>query len=198
MTIKEPSSTIAFFDFDDTLIKGDALWPFLVAVAGWPRTLYALGCALIANALRRSGTNSRTFIKAFLLGHLLRGKKIEDLSDAIAKLRLWMHEKSTANVLREHYAAGHHVVIVSGSLNLYLPFLLDNLPHHAVLCTEIGIENNVITGAMTNGNCVREHKAEIVATYMAEHGPFEQSWAYGNFPHDVPMMQHVQYRVLVS
>ncbi len=47
------NTTLAVFDFDHTLITGDSLWPFLAAVAGWPRALLALaeGVGLFALAL---------------------------------------------------------------------------------------------------------------------------------------------------
>jgi phosphoserine phosphatase len=75
--------------------------------------------------------------------------------------------------------------------------MVKNLPHHALLCTDVGVGDGVVIGDMPLGNCVRQGKAERVATYMKEHGPFGESWGYGNFPDDVPMMNLMKYRVIV-
>jgi phosphoserine phosphatase len=100
-------------------------------------------------------------------------------------------------MLFDHHAKGHTIVIASGGLDLYLPALVKDLPPCAVICTEMEIKDGIITGEMTNGNCVRQRKAELVAAYMAAHGPFDASWGYGNFPHDLPMLELVKYRTIV-
>jgi phosphoserine phosphatase len=100
--------------------------------------------------------------------------------------------------LREHNAAGDVIVIASGGLNLYLPELLIDVPHAALICTDIGMQNNVATGEMINGNCVRLRKAERVSEWLAANGPFGESFGYGNYPHDVPMMNLVKHRIIVS
>jgi phosphatidylglycerophosphatase C len=99
--------------------------------------------------------------------------------------------------LQEHYDQSHHVVIASGSLDLYLPELVKTLPHHALLCTKIEVVNGIATGVMSEGNCVRQGKADHVAAYLKQHGPFGESWGYGNFPDDVPMMNLLRHRVIV-
>jgi len=71
---------IAVFDYDNTLVKGDSLWPFLVAVAGWRRACLALAIALIRLMFAwRKGLDVRTFVKDQLLRQLLAGRRVEDL-----------------------------------------------------------------------------------------------------------------------
>jgi HAD superfamily phosphoserine phosphatase-like hydrolase len=191
-------STIAIFDFDATLVAGDSLWPFLVRVAG-----RAAACAALAEAVSTylvgglEEKDSRSFIKASLLSRLLKGRSITEAKKAALSLRSWIKPLPTLNKLNWHFAQGHHVVIATGGLDIYMPILLHDIPHHAILSTEIGVEDGCLTGVMTSGNCVRERKAERVAAYMRENGPFEESWAYGNFPHDIPMLQKVQFGIIV-
>jgi len=54
-----------------------------------------------------------------------------------------------------------------------------------------------LTGAILGGNCVRQHKADQVKQTLEQLGDIADSWGYGNFPHDVPMLALVQQRVLV-
>ncbi len=199
------SRTIAVFDFDNTLIRGDSLWPFLTALAGWPRSCFAM-VETIATFIRRYMKDKndpelkdpRTFIKARLLKHLLTGYWVGNLTPIFEKLQRWQKwNEPVRQALLDHQAQGHHIVIASGSLDLYLPWLLQDLPHQAVICTRMEIKEGFISGKMVTENCVRAGKAEMVADYIAEQGPFEDSWGYGNFPHDLPMLNLLKQRILV-
>jgi HAD superfamily phosphoserine phosphatase-like hydrolase len=177
------------------LVRGDSLWPFLVRVAGWPAALVALGHALVRVCFSR---DRRTGVKAVLLRDLLAGRRRSDLEAAARDLKKWVRWiPSTVEALRQHHAAGHRVVIASGSLNLYLPLLLEGVPYDALLCTDIGEKDGFLTGEMAVGNCVRRRKAERVKAFMDLQGPFDATYGYGNAPHDLPMLELVQHRHLV-
>jgi HAD superfamily phosphoserine phosphatase-like hydrolase len=144
-------------------------------------------------------TAMRDFVKAALIRRLLTGKRLGQLQNAAVKVRLWQKmNPPVLQALREHSSHGDRIVIASGGLSLYLPEMLRDIPYDALICTDIGVENNLVTGKMINGNCVRQGKAERVAAWLAQNGPFDESWAYGNYPHDVPMMNLVKHRIIVS
>jgi HAD superfamily hydrolase (TIGR01490 family) len=194
---------VAVFDFDNTLITGDSLWPYLTYAVGKLPTTAALAEALAVFYLRRiKGQKTeglRTFIKGHLLHRLLADKKRESLNDAAIKTRQWQTiNLPVMRALREHRDNGDVIVIASGSLDLYMPELLRDIPHDALICTDIGVENGLVTGDMINGNCVRRRKAERVAAWLAANGPFDESFGYGNYPHDVPMLNLVKHRIIVS
>ncbi len=188
---------IVFFDFDGTLVKGDSLWPFLIKAVGARRCLYAMAAALIVYVLTPQTTDRRTLIKAVLLEKALKGRSLKSLAPAVDRLRLWPCWLESRKALQRHADAGHHIVIASGSLDIYQESLLADVPHNALLCTEMESENGVLTGRMKNGNFVRETKAERVAATMKAFGPVDESWAYGNAPHDLPMMKLVTHAVIV-
>ena len=196
------SRAVAIFDFDHTLIKGDSLWPFLVYLAGWLRSLAALAEGVVLLGWRRlrgeKNPDSRTFLKQHLLHRLLTGRASSDIAQATARLYRWQKwNEPVLEALRDHHRQGHVIVVASGGLNLYLPELLRGLPCDALICTEIGMENNSATGAMTKGNCVRAQKAERIKEWLQANGPFTESWGYGNYPHDVPMLNLLKHRILV-
>ena len=195
-SIAEQGRTIAFFDFDGTLAQDDSLWPFLVAVAGLPRCLCALAKGVFFY-LFPCGRDRRTAVKEILLSTVLEGKHLSALVPAVERMRVWPRWMKTADDLRDHFAKGHHVVIATGSLNLYVKEMLGDMPYHAILCTEMEIIGGVLTGRMASGNCVRKRKAERVAEYLLKNGPFADSWAYGNLPHDLPMMELANHRVII-
>ena len=201
--LQSTSKSVAFFDFDHTLIMGDSFWPYLIYASGH----FAVGVALIEGLssfaqLRLRGdrtTAMRDFVKASLIRRLLTGKRLGQLQDAAVRVRLWQKiNPPIMQALREHSTKGDKIVIASGGLSLYLPEMLREIPYDALICTDVGVENNAVTGEMINGNCVRSGKAERVAAWLANNGPFDESWAYGNYPHDVPMMNLVKHRIIVS
>ena len=189
--------TVAVFDFDNTLVKGDSLWPFLIAVAGRFRCYLALLEAVLDLAFVKTD-DPRTFIKEHLLRRLLARRKLADVQSVLKNFAKWPEWlEPTTSTLRMHHAAGHHVVIASGGLDLYLPTLLEDIPYHALICTGMEVKDGVITGAMQTQNCVRTRKAQMVETYLKTQDPFPVSWGYGNYPHDVPMLDLLQHRVVV-
>jgi HAD superfamily phosphoserine phosphatase-like hydrolase len=198
------NKTLAVFDFDHTLIKGDSLWPFLVYTAGGPRAAAALVEASGRAALARfshnpSANDERTLMKELLLKKLLAGRSPDELRPAIARLRLWRRWNAPVRAaLLDHHEKGHRLVIASGGLDLYLPPLLEELPPHTLICTRIGIAQGRITGTMPDGNCVRTRKAELLSAFLAAEGPFAASWGYGNLPHDLPMLNLLQHRIVIS
>ena len=197
--------TIAFFDFDHTLIEGESFWAFLSLVAGWPRTITAFLEGLWLYWKRKDKNpkdpeiqDMRTFIKAHLMEKLLAGRKATELSPAIKQLHGWMKwNPRMRKALLDHHAKGHHIVIASGGLDLYLMDLLEDLPHDAVICTQVAIKDGIVTSEMITGNCVRQLKAELVAEYIERRGPFGESWGYGNLPHDLPMLQLLKHQIIV-
>jgi HAD superfamily hydrolase (TIGR01490 family) len=203
-----PSSarTVAVFDFDDTLIKGDSMLPFLAYAGGWPMLVLATIKALASYVLRRMHDDTspdiadrRTFLKNFILHDILAGKLVGRLNPAVAHVKkgiVWNPDMRQA--LLNHIAQGHKIVIASGALDLYMPALLKEFGDYTLICTEMENLDGVLTGYMRSGNCVRQLKADRVAEYMTAHGPFDESWGYGNYPHDVPMLELVKHRVIVA
>jgi len=194
---------VAIFDYDHTLITGDSFLPFLSYVAGRIQTYAALGEGLARCGLTRARGQVtegwRTPLKSHLLMRLIAGKRVEDMQEAAVKTRLWQTKNvPIMKALHEHHEKGDRIVIASGGLDLYLSELLRGVPYHALICTDIGVKDGIITGEMINGNCVRARKAERVGAWLDANGPFEESWGYGNYPHDVPMMELVRHRIIVS
>lgn len=199
MSEKNGKRTVAFFDFDGTLAEKDSLWPFLVAVRGQAFCLLALLIGFLAYIFTLPGCDRRTIVKKVLLRVTLGGLPLAKLKPAIERMKQWPKwMEPAASALKKHHEAGHVVVIATGSLDLYVPAMLRNhLPYHDLICTTMEVEGDALTGRMKSGNCVRARKAELVADYIAANGPFADSWAYGNEPHDLPMMELVKNRVII-
>ena len=191
------SSTIAIFDFDGTLVSGDSLLPFLAHIKGWPKVLGSLAEGVV-KAQYPKAPDFRTAVKERLLMKNLAGVPLAQAQEAAENLTSWAKWKiPQLQALEQHRARGHHIVVATGGLEIYILPLLRELNVNAVLATKMEVVDGVLTGHMEGGNCVREEKARRVAAYMQEHGPFTDSWGYGNLPRDLPMLQLVKRRVVV-
>ncbi len=197
--------TIAIFDFDNTLAEGDSFLPFLACVIGWKKVIIELTRSIINYVFCRltgkltSRDDIRDVVKARLVERILKNRSLSSLDTAVRQMRHRMKWLESQRLKVWHHAnRGNVIVIASGGLDLYLPELLRNLPDHTLICTKIGVtEKRQVDGTMPLGNCVRARKAERVAEFIKEHGPFEDSWGYGNSPDDDAMLALVKNATVI-
>ena len=192
---------IAVFDFDDTLIEGDSLPRFLDLVAGTLRTrlamMTAVAAALAGHCVGRpAGADFPGSVKALLLRATLADVPLATAHDAAYTLRTRLRWRAPQlEALHAHAAAGRRVVVASGSLDVYLPILLEGLPVHHILATDMEVHAGRLTGRLAAGNCVRAAKAVRVQPLIAATpGP---SWGYGNRPSDLAMLALVDHPTII-
>lgn len=182
--------TLAVYDFDNTLIKGDSLWLFVRALRGLSLAglTFALGL-LWALLTPEFYADHRTAIKRRWLRLVLAGQTLDACQQAahVVRLRIeWLGE--IVKTLEQHAASGAEIVIATGALNVYIATLLEGVPYHLVLCTVMEERAGVLTGRLATPNTVRHVKAELVAEYIKRRGPFARITGYGNKPSDLPML----------
>ena len=90
-------------------------------------------------------------------------------------------------------------MIATGSPEIYVAALLRaaGIKADAILGTELEIVGDRLTGRLAGPNCVRAQKAVRVKAWLAENGPFQESWGYGNPPHDKEMLKLVTNPTLI-
>jgi HAD superfamily hydrolase (TIGR01490 family) len=183
--------TLVLFDFDGTLTKGDTMLPFL-----WH-------CSSGIGFMRRIFEVMIQFVGLFVAGKWQPGRAKEILIGRFFKgisapqIRVWgrnfcekrlpkLLEPVTIAEMKRHQDAGAQVWVVSASCNLWLEtFCADN--RLGLLCTELGMQNEMCTGKFATPNCngaekVRRIKAAIDLTQ------FSKIVAYGNTSGDMPML----------
>ena len=197
---------VAAFDFDGTLTRRDTLMPFLARGLGWPRFLLALlKCSpwLAAYALRLLRND---VAKARLLRATLSGVSTAQAQnwtarwlarDLSGQLRPW-----TLARLVEHQQAGHCCVMVSASPDIYLVRVARKLGFEGLVCTEMEVQGERLTGRMRTPNCHGEQKVLRLKSWLAER--FDAAslnaltlHAYGDTAGDKPLLrlaQHAWYR----
>jgi phosphatidylglycerophosphatase C len=189
--------SIAIFDYDGTLVHRDSLLQFMVLACGWPKALWGLTLSLLKP--HKGEMDYRTGVKTAWLRRCLKGQQEGDLRALAGQLKGLQHWKEPAySALLKHKADGALIVVATGALDLYIRALLADLPVDLVLATELETTaDGRLTGALKGGNCVRKEKARRVAALLAAEGPFAISYGYGNAPHDLPMLDLLDQRMVI-
>lgn len=196
-----PSPTVVALDLDGTLTRGDTLLPFLCRAFGRGRTYHALlaGSLLIFRSM--AGWTSRDHAKEAVLRRLLRGQSVADLERAAEAFAAevvsrGMRPEMTERI-RAHRRAGHDLVIVSASPEIYVRPLARRLQIDTVLATRLEVDDSGrLTGRLEGANCRGPEKVVRLRDWLGPHGTL--AWAYGNSSGDRELMALADRRVHVG
>ncbi|WP_345942878.1 HAD-IB family hydrolase [Streptomyces sp. SID486] len=192
---------MAFFDVDETLISAKSMvafhdWRFRQARGALPSLDEVVKSA--GPGASRAELN-RAYYRAFA------GTAVADLA---AAGRQWYDEyrrgahafvPAAVSALREHAAAGHLVVLVSGSHHACLDPLAEELGADRLLCTELRADAaGRLTGELARP-MIGPAKAEAVRALLAETGvEARDCFAYGDHSSDLPLLQSVGSATVVG
>ncbi len=193
--------TIAVFDLDGTLTRRDTLLPFLLRECGGGPTSRAIVAQslVIVRALLFGG--SRDAAKERLLSRLVRGRDASALRATAEAFAEAVVARRVRPQLRErlewHREAGHELVLVSASPELYVEPVARRLGFHAALATrlEVGPDGR-LTGRLSGLNCRGAEKVARLRAWAGE-GPF-RLYAYGDSAGDHELLALADLAVLVG
>ena len=192
---------LAVFDLDGTITRHDTLVLYVFGYLirrPWrlPRALLVLP-AVIGFGLRLT---DRGGLKSALLRFTLGGVRREQIERWTARFVPRVIEHGTFAAAREmiakHARAGDHLVLMSASVDLYVPALALALGFHESICTGIRWRNERLDGRLSTPNRHGEEKARCLRELM-ERRPGEAT-AYGNARSDLPHLRLVAHGVLVN
>lgn len=199
-TVERP--VVAAFDVDKTLTTRDSVVPFLLVVRSRSlrRMLGALG-PVIAAGVRRD----RDRVKVLVSEVAFAGRRLPEIQPLATRhaeriYRRWLRA-DTVGRLRWHLEAGHRVVLVSASYELYLDRLGELLGVDAVLGTRLIERNGTLTGDLDGPNCRGPHKVVRLHAWLAdEMGGREcvEVWAYGDSAGDRELLADADRAQLVA
>ena len=186
----EKKISLALFDFDGTMIRGDSIVPFLsharkrrdVGIMG-----YLKGClcgGLFVLHLMEGGKAKKEALSFYQ--HLSDEKK-KALDQSFAKEfllpRVYQKAKDTVS---EHNKAGRYTILVSASTENYMQYVYEKLVFSALICTKIDETGRVMK------NCHGAEKVRRIEEYLQSqgiHANFSASFAYGDSKGDLPMLK---------
>jgi phosphatidylglycerophosphatase C len=192
---------IAIFDLDGTITHRDTLFPLVLRQLARrpPRLLRLLGVA--PAAVRYLFSHDRGALKQSLLRATLRGTSRADLAAASMRFVTDTIEHrcfaDALSAIRRHRDAGHHLVLMSASVDFYVPEFGRQLGFDQVISTGVAWDGDRLDGTLTTPNRRGEEKANCLRALVAERGDL-QTYAYGNSASDLPHLQLAKHGLLVN
>ncbi|MFI4890064.1 MAG: HAD-IB family phosphatase [Steroidobacterales bacterium] len=191
------------FDLDGTLTWRDTLLPFLARyIAQRPSRLLRLWRLPWALASYVFTGGDRGVLKA----QLIRMAMARDPRPAID---LWARQfvasmqgsgifrPEALAVLEAHRRAGHHLVLMSASPDLYVPYVATLLGFERAVCTLVNWRGERLDGTLRTANCRGQEKLRQLAVLRSEY-PGASFVAYGNSGSDIAHLRQADRATLVN
>ena len=107
--------------------------------------------------------------------------------------------QDVVELLRQHQADGHSVVLVSGTFQQMLEVIAHRLELQGAVGTRLQARNGRYTGGIIEPACFGAGKLARVQEYLAEHPDVEMaaSFAYGDSIYDLPLLEAVGHPTAV-
>ena len=197
------SPAVAVFDLDGTLTYRDTFVPWLLGfVAAHPLQWWRLLALLPIGIAIVCGVRDRGRLKSWLLRAFAGGVDSAVLdrwsATQVQQVVETQLRAGAVATLRAHQAAGDHVILLSASVDAYVPRIGSLLGITDVICTGVRWhEDGRLDGRLTTANRQGEEKA-VVLRAVRERFPGRVFAAYGNTTGDLPHLRLVERPLLVN
>lgn len=201
-----PPRAIAFFDVDNTLMRGASLYH--LGVAAWR-------CGLITRRdITSFGWKQARFLavgenRDHLSTVLLRALEVavgfeqaelirlsEEIFDTKLTRRLW---PETVAVARRHLEAGREVWLLTASVQEVADVIAARLGLTGALGTVLEANDGIFTGRLRDGVCHGDLKSHAARERAAASGvDLADCWAYSDSHNDIPLLDLVGNPVVVN
>jgi phosphatidylglycerophosphatase C len=192
---------IAIFDLDGTITHRDTLFPLVLRhLSQRPLRLLRLSLVLPA-VVRFAFDRDRAALKQSLLRATLRGISRAEL-DATSRrfvtdtIRQGCFADALA-AIRRHREQGHFLVLMSASVEFYVPEFGRQLGFDQVISTGVAWRDDRLDGTLTTPNRRGEEKAAQLRAVVAERND-TNTFAYGNSDSDLPHLRLARHGLLVN
>jgi HAD superfamily hydrolase (TIGR01490 family) len=205
-TTAHPKKVAAFFDVDNTLVRGSTSIIFgKVAFAGGNikrRDIWRFMWEHL-RFIRRGEKNSKMAnIKDRALS-LTKGHSVAELKGLIdqvysdeIKPRLWPR---SVERLKHHLEQGHEVWLVSAAPVELVDVIAKDLGANGALGTLVGHKDGVLTGELVGDPLHGKDKLMAVERLAQERGiNLKESWGYSDSLNDLPLLTSVGHAVAVN
>ena len=189
----------AFFDFDNTIAKGDTIFKLLVyTIKKHPLTIVRFLLTIL-----------------YGIGYILHLVSKEKLKETILfpldlfnseELKTFYQEKVVPSYyphmvqeLQKRKDEGYLVFLVTASSEAYMRF--NELPIDILMGTQTEIIDGEYTSHIVGKNCKDAHKVERINAYLEKNNlsiDYEHSYGYSDSTSDIPMLKLVKNRVRIA
>jgi fatty acyl-CoA reductase len=199
-----PAVTLAVFDVEGTIVASNVLesylWLRMSELDGASR--YRQIASVAARVPKLLGAERRDrgeFLRSFY--RLYEGVSVEDVralaAEAIGDLLLQRLAPGAVRRIREHRAAGHRVVLVTGSLDFIVAPLAPLVDE--IVAATLATRDGAFTGDLEHPPLTGEARASWLAGRAIELGADRANcYAYADSLSDLPMLEAVGRPVAVN
>ena len=199
---RAPSPQLVFFDLDGTITRRDTLFGYVLGFAlRHPRRLAGF-IAVLPMLLRfalRLADHGR--LKGALIRSVMGGASRAEVADWT---RVWIPRLLRRGVFPEamaaiaaHRAAGDHLVLMTATVDLYVPELTPALGLDECICSEVLWEGDRLDGRLAGENVRDEEKARRLRRCVPRF-PGRPIIGYGNSRPDLAHLRLVDRAVIVN
>lgn len=193
------NTKFAFFDFDDTLIHGDSIKYLLkYYIKKHPLSFFNFFKVGVYYLLYRIHIKDFNSAKSALL-FPLKKMDTKELEYFYNHCIIDKYYPNVVEELKHKKQQGYTVIIISASVEAYLQYCM--LPVDIIMGTKVAIKNNQYTNIVIGKNCKNEEKVKRINEMLKEKNmviDYENSYAYSDSLHDVPMLKLVKNRIKIN
>lgn len=191
---------LAVFDLDGTLTRRDTFLPY---VRGWlARRSRGLPFGVIGAVLRfLAGGRDRGRLKSDILKLCMGGASRDEVRAWTAEFVSGLGERDLCPgawpAVAAHQAAGDRLVLLSASVDLYVPAIGDRFGFAETICTGVRWQGDILDGALATENRRGEEKLRCIEA-LRRRFPGLAISAYGNSGSDLAHLAAVERPLLVN
>jgi phosphatidylglycerophosphatase C len=192
---------IAFFDLDGTITHRDTLFPLVLRLLSRRPLRLARLLRVTPAVVRFAFDRDRGTLKQALLRATLRGMSREEI---IAVSRTFVTDTIAQScfadalaAIRRHREQGHFLVLMSASVDFYVPEFGRQLGFDHVISTGVAWVGDALEGTLTTPNLRGEAKAHCFRDFVAARND-AHTFAYGNSDSDLPHLKLARHGLLVN
>lgn len=195
------SGELAVFDLDGTITRHDTLLPFMLGLLlrrPWrlPRLL-AVVPALLHFVLDRDHGALKGRVIHHTLGGLPRALLQRWSTRFVTRLLRTGVFAEALEAIEAHRVRGDALLLMSASVDLYVPQIGRALGFERVICTQVRWHGERLDGRLASANCRDEEKRRCLAAVLAGDAPGHVT-AYGNSAADLPHLALARRAYLVN
>jgi len=196
------SPALVIFDLDGTITHRDTLLGYVVGfglthrgrIFGLPRMLPELWRFV-------RGWSDHGRLKSAFIRAVMRGADRSEISlwtqTYLAKLLQQGVFFNALKQIEQHRVAGDHLVLMSATVDLYVPELATTLGFDEWNCTQVTWAGYILEGQLTGPNVRDEEKAHRLRELLPRFAGREVI-AYGNSLPDLPHLRLADRRILIN
>jgi phosphatidylglycerophosphatase C len=192
-----PPMNLALFDFDGTITEGDSWTPFIKRTATFSRRVGAILLLPVFAGYKLRIIRGETARPIFAMLAFCGRSEAEIQSEGsryAAEVLPSTIRGASLDRIRWHQAQGDLVLVVSGSLDVYLRPWCSAIGVE-VICTELAAKNGVLTGRYRQGDCTGSRKVDRLRERL-QLSDYETIYAYGDSSEDDELLSvaHRRFR----